>query len=164
MSITNTKAVMTNAEMQQHLVSLEPLLQSKGLLGYAVARNYRNIRNSCLEYLERFQKSVAEYGEPVLDENGDQTGSVRIDIKSGAAAKFKQSLASFAEIKHEVPICCLPYDEVLSELTGADMLALEFMLVDSAESEDTNITDEIIQRYPNGSTLHQVTVPLPSNK
>lgn len=119
----------TNAQMDQMLQSLEPFLDRADVIGYAAARNTRLLHTELSEYLERKLKLLQEYGE---EESVDGAPTGRVCIKAGMPGfgEFVESLSAFGEIAHEPELFTLPYEEAIGKLTGAELLALDWMFED----------------------------------
>lgn len=126
MKISETKKQLTNGEMDTMLISLEPLMERKGLVGYAVARNYRALRSACQEYLEFKRNLIRKYGKPV-ESDGEPTGEVFIPAGTAEIDSAITELAEFAPLEHEVTICLIPIEDVIDELTAKELITLEWM-------------------------------------
>lgn len=124
---------LKNYQMDNMMLALQPLLEQKGMLGYVVSRNYRKLRDAVLEYTIRKQKLIQEYGKSELDEDGNPTGGYTIDVTDKAVQDALEELNQYADIEHDVEIMKIPVEDVIDELTGNDILALEFMLEDRGQ-------------------------------
>lgn len=118
----------TNAEMDNMIRHLRPLLAHKGKVGYAAARNTRMLNNAIVEYIERRNALIRKYGDSVKDENGKVQPPTGISVNSPNFDKFYEELEPFAIIEHEVDIMKIKYDEAMDVLTGEEMLNVEWML------------------------------------
>ena len=92
----------TNGQMEQMLVSLQPLLDRRDIVGYAAARNTRVLRSECMEYLKRRDELISKYGEPEIGEDGSPTGNSRIKIGSEGYNRSAQR-SSFTRTSSTVP-------------------------------------------------------------
>lgn len=122
-----------NLELKGMLNETQPLLSMNGKLGYAAARNSRKIQDALTEYLQKEAKLFEKYGEKEKDKNGNETGRLYLDANNTAFKEFVDELLPFLEIEHDVEIMCLKYEEVMDVLTGEEMLAISWMLVDELE-------------------------------
>lgn len=119
---------LKNYQMDNLMTALEPILDHKGMLGYAASRNYRKLRDATLEYTQYKQKIFQKYGKAEVDDNGNLTGRYTIDITDDDVQNAMEELNRYADIEHEVELFTLPVEDVIDELTGNEILALEIML------------------------------------
>ena len=119
-----------NVDMGQMIDSLEPFLERVDKIGYAAARNTRILINEAKEYLERREELLHKYGEPVIDENGNQTGTVRLMIGSPAFYEYRNEIEEWASIEHTPNIFKLKYDEAIGKLSGTQILEIDWMFED----------------------------------
>lgn len=120
----------TNAQMEQMLMSLEPLLERRDIVGYAAARNTRVLRSEALEYLKRRDELIAQYGEPELGDDGLPTGRTQLRIGSDAHKAFCREIEMYANIKHRPNLFKIAYADAIGKMTGNEILACEWMLID----------------------------------
>ena len=120
----------TNAQMEQMLLSLEPLLDRRDIVGYAAARNTRVLRSEALEYLKRRDELIAQYGEPELGDEGVPTGRTQLRIGSEEHKAFCREIEMYANIKHRPNLFKIAYAEAIGKMTGNEILACEWMLTD----------------------------------
>lgn len=126
-------AVFKNIKMVQMLQQLQPFLKRSDKIGYAAARNYRRL-SDCLTEYERFRNSLVEkYGEHDKDENGNELPSVSLSVNSPKFKMFAEELAPLNEIEHSVDLMCLPYETAVDNLTGEELLAIDWMFTDGVE-------------------------------
>lgn len=124
------KKTYKNWQMVDMLNKLQPLLVRRDKIGYAAARNHRRLAECLTEY-ERFRNGLIEkYGEREKDEDGNELPSIRLSVTSPQFKRFEQELAPFNEMEHEVEIFTLPYSEAIGILSGEEILAIDWMLVD----------------------------------
>lgn len=122
------KKLLKNSEVFMRLRSLEPLLSRRDKLGYIAARNYRFLSNSLVEF-ETIRLSLLEkYGEPGKDANGAPTYTLKMD--SPNFKLFSDELAPFNEMEHEVELMMAKYDDAIGNLTGEEILGVDWMLED----------------------------------
>lgn len=124
------KKYLKNAQMVIMCQSLQSLLSRRDKIGYMAARNYRILSDSLIEY-EAFKRTLIEkYGEPDKDEDGADLGTISINIGSSNFKMFCDEMAPFNEIEHEVELMVGNYDDVIDRLSGEEILAIDWMLVD----------------------------------
>ena len=127
------KKTLKNAVMVDMLIQLKPLLSRRDKIGYDAARNHRRLAECLTEY-ERFRNSLIEkYGEHEKDENGNELPSISLSSTSPNFKMFLSELAPYNEMEHEVELMELPYSEVIGSLSGEEILAIDWMLVDGEE-------------------------------
>lgn len=127
------KKTLKNAVMVDMLMQLKPLLSRRDKIGYAAARNHRRLAECLTEY-ERFRNSLIEkYGEHEKDENGNELPSISLSSTSPNFKMFLSELNPYNEMEHEVELMELPYSEVIGSLSGEEILAIDWMLVDGEE-------------------------------
>lgn len=120
----------TNGQMSVISDALEKYLDRKDKIGYACARNYRKINDASLEFLKIRESAFKEYGEQEIGEDGKPTGAVFVDVKSENFSKFKEAVDAYVDIEHDVDVMMLKYDEAIGNLTGKELLELDFMFED----------------------------------
>lgn len=126
---------LKNIEMFMMIQSLNELLDRKDLIGYAAARNTRILNNECMEFMQRREELIQEYGETVKDENGNDTAQMFVDTKSERFNEFLNKLDEYGNIKHNVTLFKIPESEVIGELSGREILEIEWMLTSDSEKE-----------------------------
>lgn len=120
----------TNAQMAEMIGSLEKYLDRTDMVGYAAARNTRALMDEAKEFVDRRNQLVSEYGEMVLDEDGNPTGKVTLALDSPNFKAFADAIEGWASIEHEPRIFKVKYDQVIGKLSGTEILELEWMLED----------------------------------
>ena len=118
----------TNKEMAQMLESLYGVIDQKGMLGYAAARNLRSIRNAAREYLDIRDDLMQKYGENELDESGEKTARYLVRTNTALGRKYLEEISRYDEIEHEVEIMKIKPEDAIDQLTGRQMLAIEWMI------------------------------------
>ena len=116
-----------NDEIAAMVDACQKHLNDTGLLGYACARNARLLTLATLEYAQRREKAVREFGTEVLDEDGNVKGYT-INRDSEAWDRYQEQMAAFDAIEHEVDVFKVKASKLVGEVSGRDMLALDFML------------------------------------
>lgn len=121
---------MTNARMAYLIELCERYVDYKGKLGYACARNMRMLTNASQEFLATKNKLIERYGEVELDDQGDETGRVKINTDSQHWDDFVAEIEPLETIEHSVEIMKVEADEVIEQLTGREIMALGWMIED----------------------------------
>lgn len=119
------KITLSNFKMEQMLLGMKPLLQQRGRLGYAAARNFRTLTDALTEYQQFKDELIRKYGETLPD------GRAVMKPESPQFHRFLEELTELGEIEQEVEIRTVPAEEALQLLTGEEILASEWMLEDS---------------------------------
>lgn len=122
------KKILKNSEVFNRLHSLKPLLSRSDKIGYIVARNYRFLSNSLVEYENIRMNLIKKYGEEGKDERGGPTYTLQMDSPNFKA--FCDELAPFNEMEHEVELMTAKYDDAAGNLTGEEILSIDWMLED----------------------------------
>ena len=120
----------TNLEMEQMLKNLEPILERRDVIGYAAARNSRILSTELTEYHKLRDELVAKYGENDVDEDGNPTGQISLAIESPNFKQFADELTRYASISHEPEIFKLKFEEAIGQLSGTELLSVEWMFED----------------------------------
>lgn len=121
------RVTKTNDQLAQMLTVLERFLDKDGMLGYAIARNIRRIREVTTEYFQIRDELVIKHGKPDVDDDGRNLGTTSLSPLSPEFAEFVEELSPYAQIEEEVELFTVPYKEVIG-LTASEILELEFML------------------------------------
>lgn len=122
------KKKLKNAQMMGMLNQLRPILARRDKIGYVAARNFRML-SDCLTEYEAFRSSLIEkYGEEAKDEQGRPM--VGIKIGSPNFQQFCDELAPFNEMEHEVELMAAKYSDAIGNLSGEEILEVDWMLED----------------------------------
>ena len=122
------KKKLKNSEVLVYLKSLKPLLARRDKIGYVAARNYRFLSNSIVEFDTIRLSLIEKYGEKGKDERGAPTYTLKMD--SPNFQQFCDELAPFNEMEHEVELMMAKYDDAIGNLSGEEILAIDWMLED----------------------------------
>lgn len=117
----------TNVEIETMIMDLKPLLDCKGLTGLVAARNTRILSELIQEYLAMKQELIIKYGVPQLDCDGNRTDYVAVTPETNGFTQFVDELTPLAEAEQEFTVMKVPAEKVMSELTGSQMIALDWM-------------------------------------
>ena len=123
---------LKNIDMEEKIKALEPLLEYRDKIGYAAARNTRLLREASQEYQVRRDELIKKYGDPELDEDGNETGQVSLMSTSPNFSDFISELTPIAEIEHEVEIFKLPISDAIGTMSGQEILDMDWMFEDDA--------------------------------
>jgi len=119
-----------NIEMEQMLTSLEKFLDRTDKIGYAAARNTRILRNETQEYFSRREQLVEKYGKPQLDGEGNPTGLTELRFDSPEFLEYAKEIEEWALIEHEPNLFKLKFEEAIGQLSGSELLEIEWMFED----------------------------------
>lgn len=121
---------LKNAKMMEMLYQLEPLLNYRGRIGYVAARNTRVLRETLTEYVKFRDELIEKYGEPEHDKAGNILPLFSINVTSPNFKAFNDELAPYNEMEHEVELMTATYQDAEGVMTGAEILAVEWMLTE----------------------------------
>ena len=125
-----SKILMSNVQMETAVRELSPLLERADMLGYAAARNTRLMRESLTEYIAEHDRLVRKHGM-------QRDGRYCIEPGGDEEAAFREELAPFAEVEHEIDVFRVPEESAIGVLTGRQFLSLSWMLEDGNGGEET---------------------------
>lgn len=125
----------TNDQMLAMLESLDPVLDRTDLVGYVAARNARVLQDCAGEYIARIGALMEEYGRPETDGEGRPTGRVIVPYDDERFAEFDAKRREWAGIAHRPNLHILPIGEALGNLSGRQMLELDWMLGEERQGE-----------------------------
>lgn len=115
----------TNAQLERMMVSASAHLERRDLIGYVCARNYRAIGDAIADYLAMKNELLREYGKT------DGIGSMPyITPEMPRYAEFIERYEPIANVEQKLTIMPLKYTDVVGELTGEEILAIDWMLED----------------------------------
>lgn len=120
----------TNMQMMRMVSGLEPLLKMRDTVGYAAARNTRLLANELMEFENMRDGMVRDWGEEVLDEDGNPTGSWAIFPSSPKFSEFEAAINELGALEGDFEPYKVPYSEVVGKLSGEEILAIDWMLED----------------------------------
>lgn len=126
---------LRNDAMEGMLNQLTPFMQRRDSIGYAAGRNARKLREGCAEWLARKAEAIQRYGEPVLDEAGNPTGSYRIGPDCDRFKEFLDEMLPLAGIKHKVTLFRIPIEQAEGVLSGQEIEDIYWMFTEG-DTED----------------------------
>ena len=122
------KTKLKNSVALERLHSLKPFLSRRDKIGYVAARNYRFLSYSITEFETIRLSLIEKYGVEGKDERGAPTYTLKMD--SPNFKNFCDELAPFNEMEHEVELMTAKYDDAAGNLSGEEILAIDWMLED----------------------------------
>ena len=117
--------------MEQMIAVLAPFLGRRDKIGYAAARNTRILRDAAMEYLQRRDELIRKHGSPQVDEDGNPTGRFELRLDTPEYKEYLEEIAEWALIEHEPRLYKIPYDVAEGELTGDELLSIDWMFEDT---------------------------------
>ncbi len=117
-----------NLAMVAMLESLKPLLSRRDKIGYVAARNFRILGTALEEYFKFKNSLIEKYGEADTDESGTPTGTITVKLGTDKFKMFCDELAPINECQQGVDLMMLSYESVIGELTGEEILSIDWML------------------------------------
>lgn len=124
-----------NSELESKLMSLQPLLQRRDIVGYAAARNTRTLMDTLTEYINFKNDIMCKYGEEEKDEEGNPTGKIYISSDNPDYDQILKDFTEICNIEHDVQIMTLEYEKVIDVLSGEEILSIDWMLEDAKQEE-----------------------------
>lgn len=124
---------LTNYEMERACEILNKFLDRTDILGYAAARNIRRLHEASVDHAKRKNDLLNEYGKPIYDDDGNDTGQRKIGIDDENYDKVLNQLNVSGNIEHTITIFSISYSDILNlsdPLTGREIMDLEWMLID----------------------------------
>lgn len=121
----------TNSKLSEMLEAAQNYIDRKDIIGYAAARNVRRLKDDVLvEFNEKKNALLSEYGDSYLDSNGNPTGGVYINSDNPNYSKFMEEYSKFSEIEHDFDIFKIKFDNAINNLTGSELLEIDWMFED----------------------------------
>lgn len=117
----------TNARLAVMRQSIAPMLDRTDIIGFVAARNARAIDSELREFYEKRDELIRELGTEEVGEDGEPTGSTRIDRGTPEFAEFARRIEEYAEVECEANICTVPVAKAEGLLSGSEMLEVEWM-------------------------------------
>ena len=110
-----------NAQLDAMAVSLQSLLERRDKIGYIAARNTRIIMDALTEYYRFRNELVAKYGEEI-------DGQMQLSYTSPKFKQFSQEFKDIQNAQQDLDLMTLDYEDVIGELSGEEILLLDWML------------------------------------
>lgn len=120
----------SNAQMYQYREQLKNLLERKDKLGYAAARNTRVLNTELTEFDKMKNDLIIKYGTKEVNGDGKETGNVIIKPDNERINDFLEEMERYSTIEHEVNLFQLNYEDAIGQLSGKELLDLDFMFKD----------------------------------
>lgn len=122
------KVNLTNFQMEEYVNNLESFLDRNDIIGYAAARNTRILTEASSDYGRIKMQLLRKYGSPVKDEHGNDTDQIKITSDDEHFYEVAEQINLSGNISHEVTIYTISPNVVASELTGREILLIDWML------------------------------------
>lgn len=123
---------MKISQAEKLQASLETMLNSKGIVGYKIARNCRMIREELQEYYEAKRDLLRKYGE-------EKDGVLMINTKSDSFPLYAKEIAPLEDQDISFDFRLFSEEEIEnSDLNGAQML---FIMENFMKGEDDGSND-----------------------
>lgn len=119
--------VYTNAELEKMLIQLEPILKFRNKIGYVAARNYRLISTALTEYTNFKNDLIKELG---TSEDVDGQERITLRFNSPNFPVYLEKIEPIMSVTQDVDIIKLKYEEVIGELSGEEIINLDWLLED----------------------------------
>lgn len=120
----------SNAQMYQYREQLKNLLERKDKLGYAAARNTRLLNTELTEFDKMKNDLIIKYGTKEVDKDGKETGNIVVTPDSDRMNDFLEEMQRYSTITHDVNLFQLNYTDAIGQLSGKELLDLDFMFKD----------------------------------
>lgn len=109
--------------------TLKPMLETTGLIGFAVAHNYRVVNDALNEYAEKKNDIIKKYGE-------EKDGMITI-VDDEKLAEAEKELSDFAAMEVAVDVMKVPESALAdSGLTARQMIEIDWMVEHPKKEED----------------------------
>lgn len=129
-------AKFSNFQLDSLLSTLDNCSVADGVVGFAVAHNYRIIHTALAEYLKKKNEIIEKYGE----KNEDGNFSV---IDPEKLKKANEELSEYASLTQEINIMKVPEDAFMkSSLKAYQIIQLAWMTEYPEESNDSVMLSE----------------------
>ncbi len=119
-----------NIDMVSMIESLKPLLSRRDKIGYVAARNFRVLSTALDEYFKFKNSLIEKYGKEDTDASGEPTGTISIRPCTEEFKMFCNDLAPINDCQQGVDLMTLYYESVIGELSGEEILSIDWMLQD----------------------------------
>ena len=116
----------TNEQAVALLDALYPHLGRRDLIGYVCARNVRAISDAVADYVQVRNALLSEYGGCRED------GTPYITPEMDGYDEFMSRYEPIASVEQELTIMPLRYTDVVGELTGEEILDIDWMQIGRA--------------------------------
>ena len=115
-------------QMDNMAQSLVEILDRTDIVGYVAARNMRSLNGELEDFRTVKNKLIMEFGSEELDDDGNPTGNVTINVGTEEFDKFIEKINPIGMIKSNPIIFKLDADECIDKLSGSQMLKFEWMI------------------------------------
>lgn len=130
MDVNTVTKQFSNVEIKAMITNLQPILSQRNVIGYVAARNFRVLKDAISDYIEFEREAIVKYGTPDVDENNNPIGTTSISPDSEMFNSFLTEMTPIQNIKHVIPIMLVKFDDVIGQLSGEEILGIDWMLED----------------------------------
>lgn len=119
---------LTN-EQSDYYLSVLKIIAPKvtGKLGYAVARNMRNLSNSLTEYIERKNSLIIKYGAEI-------NGEISLNKSDENYKLFLNEIKEFSDIEHDIDIMKVAPNDIYNSTLSADVISNIMFMIDEGDT------------------------------
>lgn len=122
---------LTNFQMEAMVMSItQDILERSDIIGYTAARNYRLLFDALTEYFKIKDRLIFKYGNPHLDNDGNDTGKYYIDNNSPKFKQYSREITPIGKIEHDVDVFTIPFTEAIGAISGKELLSIDWMFKD----------------------------------
>ncbi|MCC8097874.1 MAG: hypothetical protein LIO44_04840 [Eubacterium sp.] len=118
---------LNNFQMEEMVGALKSLLSRRDKIGYFAARNTMILREALTEYFIFKERLIRKYGEEQFDGEGKALNQISINPGMKGFEEFSKEFEAVGKIEHEVNLMILPFEEVIGDLSGEEILRLDRM-------------------------------------
>ena len=123
--------LLTNSQMHAYMDTLQTLMDNKGILGYAILKNYNTFKDACKEYLQIYQNALVAYGDKTTEETAAGTQEyMSISPASEHIEEFVAEMEPVSNVMQDVQIYTVGYSKAMDVLSASEMQSISFMLED----------------------------------
>lgn len=118
---------ITNNNADYYLSVLKIIApKATGKLGYAVARNMRNLSNSLTEYIQRKNSLIIKYGTEI-------NGEISLNKSDKNYKLFLNEIKEFSNIEHDIDIMKVAPDDIYNSTLSADVISNIMFMIDEGD-------------------------------
>ena len=119
---------LTNEQSDYYLSVLKIIApKATGKLGYAVARNMRNLSNSLTEYIERKNSLIIKYGTEI-------NGEISLNKSDENYKLFLNDIKEFTNIEHDIDIMKVSPSDIYNSTLSADVISNIMFMIDEGDT------------------------------
>lgn len=118
---------VTNEQAGEMITLMSPYLERRDLIGYAAAYNTRILMQASQEYIDLHETLLEKYGREQLGPNGEHTNKYLLTPNDPNYEKFLAETSEWGNVKHEVDLVTVPAEKAIGELSGREILSVQWM-------------------------------------